>query len=88
VVKDVIDNEPLEYQSVDTENLWMVIPRRVAFKYIRPEQYKQKMKNLIAAGKVVNPLIYRPDMGLVHGLRTFKTIMSYYGYYKKYPGKQ
>jgi D-aspartate ligase len=88
VVKDVIDNVPLEYQSVETENLWMVIPRRVAFKYIRPQEYKQKMKELIAAGKVVNPLIYKSDRGLVHSLRTFKSIMSHYVKYKKYLGKQ
>jgi D-aspartate ligase len=88
VVKDVIDNEPLEYRSVDAENLWMVIPRRVAFKYIRPQQYKQKMKSLIADGKVVNPLIYKPDMGFGRSLRTFKSIMSHYVKYKKYLGKQ
>lgn len=88
VVKDVIDNEPLEYQLVDTENLWLVIPRRVAFKYIRPQQYKQKMKSLIAEGKVVNPLIYQPDMGLGRSIRTFKSIMSHYVKYKKYLGKQ
>jgi D-aspartate ligase len=88
VVKDVIDNEPLEYQSVDTENLWMVIPRRVAFKYIRPQQYKQKMKELISTGKVINPLIYQPDMGIGRSLRIFKSIMSHYVKYKKYLGKQ
>ncbi len=88
VVKDVIDNEPMDYQSVDSENLWMVIPRRVAFNYVGPPQYKQKMKELIAAGKVVNPLIYKPDKGLFHSLRTFKSIMSHYAKYKKYLGKQ
>jgi len=88
VVKDVIDNEPLEYQLVDTENLWLVIPRRVAFNYIQPKEYKQKMKELIAAGKVVNPLIYRPDMGFGRSFRTFKSIMSHYVKYKKYLGKQ
>jgi D-aspartate ligase len=88
VVKDVIDNQPLEYQLVDTENLWLVIPRRVAFKYINPQQYKQKMKELIDAGKVVNPLIYQQDMGFERSLRTFKSIMSHYAKYKKYLGKQ
>ena len=88
VVKDVIDNEPLEYQVVDQENLWLVIPKGVAFQYIRPQQYKQKMKELIAAGKVVNPLIYKEDMGFMHTLRTFKSIMSHYAKYKKYLGKQ
>jgi hypothetical protein len=46
------------------------------------------MKNLIAAGKVVNPLIYQADMGIMHSLRTFKSITSHYAYYKKYLGKQ
>jgi D-aspartate ligase len=88
VVKDVIDNEPLEYQVVDNENLWLVIPKGVAFRYIKPQQYKDKMKALIDAGKVVNPLIYKADMGFMHRLRTFKSIMSHYKKYKKYLGKQ
>jgi len=88
LVKDLIDNEPLEFQSVDEENLWMVIPKGVAFKYIRQDQYQEKMKKLISTGKVVNPLLYQPDMGLGRSLRTFKSIMSHYAKYKKYLGKQ
>jgi hypothetical protein len=33
-------------------------------------------------------LIYKSDRGLVHSLRTFKSIMSHYVKYKKYLGKQ
>lgn len=88
LVKDRIDNEPLDYQSVETENLWLVVPKGVAFKYIRPIQYKTKMKELISAGKVVNPLLYQPDMGFGRSIRTFKSIMSHYVKYKKYLGKQ
>jgi D-aspartate ligase len=88
LVKDLIDGEPLTYQSVETENLWLVIPRRVAFRYIKPKQYKAKMKELIAVGKVVNPLLYRPDMGLGRSFRTFKSIMSHYAKFKKYLGNQ
>ena len=88
VVKDVIDHEPLPFRLVDKENLWLVIPRRVAFQYIRPEVYKNKMRQLIADGKVVNPLLYKPDMGFGRSIRTFKSIMSHYLKYKKYLGKQ
>jgi D-aspartate ligase len=88
VVKDLIDHETLTYQVVEDESLWLVIPRGVAFKYIQPEVYKQKMRRLISQGKVVNPLLYKPDMGFWRSIRTFKSIMSHYLKYKKYLGKQ
>lgn len=87
LVRDRIDGQPLQFQAVEQENLWLVIPRRVAFAYVGNSAYRTRMRQLIRTGRVVNPLIYRPDMGFVRSLRTFKSIMSHYAKYRKYLGK-
>ena len=86
-VRDLIDGESLSFTAVTRENLWMVIPRRVAFTYVANSRYVERMKTLIRKGRVVNPLVYKPDMGLGRSLRTFKSLMSHYAKYKKYLGK-
>jgi len=84
LVEDRIYNRPINFRSVETESLWMVIPKGVAFRYIKPVEYRKKMKELISAGKMVNPLYYKPDNGLKRRLRLFKSQMGHYLKYKKY----
>lgn len=84
VVEDRIYGNPIDFRSVDTESLWMVVPAGVAFKYIKPAEYRTKMRALIDAGKVVNPLYYAPDNGLMRRLRLFRSQMAHYLKYKKY----
>lgn len=87
LVDDYILDKPLTYQSVNNENLWMVVPPKVAFDYVKPEKYKLLMKKLIAQGKVVNPLLYKADNGFIRKLRIYKNIHRHYANYKKYVGK-
>lgn len=84
VVEDWIYKHPIDFKSVDCEFLWMVIPKRVAFKYIKPPEYKEQMKRLIREGKVINPLFYRPDNGWRRKLRLIKSQLSHYVKFKKY----
>ena len=84
VVEDRIYENPIDFCSVDAESLWMVVPKGVAFKYIKPAEYRQKMKELIAAGKMVNPLYYAPDNGFLRKLRLFRSQMGHYLKYRKY----
>ena len=88
VVKDYIYGEELEYHTVETESLWMVVPKGVAFKYIKPAQYQATMKKLIRQGKCSNPLINKKDSNLIH---KFYFLKNYYGQhikYKKYLSNQ
>jgi len=62
----------------------MVVPRGVAFKYIKPPEYKDKMKKLIGEGNVVNPLYYKGDRNFVRRLTLLKTQLSHYLKYRKY----
>ena len=84
VVEDRIYNHPIDFRSVEEESLWMVVPKGVAFKYIRPAEYQKRMKALIEAGKAVNPLYYEKDNGFMRRLRLFKSQMGHYFKYRKY----
>ncbi len=84
VVEDRIYNHPIDFRSVDKDSLWMVVPKGVAFRYIKPAEYRKKMKELIAAGKMVNPLYYAPDNAFGRRLNLFKSQMGHYLKYRKY----
>lgn len=88
VVKDYVLNEDLgETVYADNENLWLVVPEKVAFDYIKPTEYKTRMKSLIRNGKVINPLLYKGDNSVKRLLRLAKQHVSHFGKYKKYLGK-
>ena len=87
VVDEYINNkDSSETIMVSNEKLWMMVPKKVAFKYIKPEKYKTAMKKLILEGNYVNPLFYSEDKVLKRNLSIFKSQMSHFVKYKKYLG--
>ena len=84
LVEDHILNNPLELNIVDNEHMFTVVPKKVAFTHIKPEEYREKMKKLYAAGKVSNPLIYDKDRGFIRRLRVFKNMHRHHAAFKKY----
>jgi len=88
LVEDYIYQNPLEMKVITEKSLWMVVPKGVAFRYIKPEEYHREMKALIRAGKVVNPLFYKKDSGFLRKLRLLKSQLGHYYKYKKYLGSQ
>nr|WP_315021642.1 ATP-grasp domain-containing protein [uncultured Aminipila sp.] len=87
LVEDYIEDKPLKENFVRNKNLWLVIPKKVAFTYIKPEEYKKEMRELFAAGKWVNPLFYAPDNNLGRKFKLIKSQMGHYVKFKKYLGK-
>lgn len=87
LVEDYIENKTLKENFVRNKNLWLVVPKKVAFTYIKPEEYKREMRELFAAGKWVNPLFYAPDNNLGRRFKLFKSQMGHYVKFKKYLGK-
>ncbi len=87
LVEDYIEDKPLEEKFVKNKNLWLVVPKRVAFTYIKPAEYKKEMRELFAAGKWVNPLFYAPDNGLGRKLKLIKSQLGHYVKFRKYLGK-
>lgn len=86
-VDDYIYDKEMEFQPADKENLWLVVPKKVAFEYIKPEEYRQRMKKLFDEGKYVNPLINPADNGLMRRLRIWKNIHRHYKNFATYMPK-
>ncbi len=85
-VEGFINEKEMEFKSCDNENLWMVVPKGVAFKYVKNDELKKKMKKLIKEGKYVNPLYFKKDNGIIRNLRLVKSQMGHYLKFKKYLG--
>jgi len=81
-VEDYVYNRPLKEDIAKNEHLWMVVPKKVAFKYA-PE-YKAKMKKLIKEKKYVNPLFFKPDSNTGRMLRLYKSQFSHFAKFAKY----
>lgn len=88
LVKDYILNEPLKLNVVTKEHLWMVVPKGVAFEYVKSEEYKKAMKKLIKSGQYVNPLFNDADNGFIRRLRLYKSMIGHHVKFRKYLGKQ
>lgn len=83
-VEDYIYNTELEYDDRFRENLWLTVPERVAFKYVKQPENISEMKRLISEGKVVNPVFKRGDMKFMRFLRMMKNHIKQYSNFKKY----
>lgn len=85
LVDDYIYEKDLGFVTCANPSLWMVVPKGVAFKYVKSEESKQQMKELIAQNKMANPLFMRGDLSFkrfshlaVNHLRQFKNFKTYY----------
>ncbi len=84
---DKFDPEDDSCWFVDTDSLWMNVPQGVAFTYVKGEEYKARMKKLIAEGKVANPLINPKETSLRRKYFITRNQLGHYYKYKKYLGK-
>lgn len=84
LVEDYVYGNELEFEAPDKEYLWMVVPKGVAFKYVKDEDTKKLMKKLIADGRYVNPIFKEGDNGLHRTLRMLKTVFGHYKKFKTY----
>ena len=84
LVEDYIEQKDIPFKTAQDEYLWMVVPKAVAFKYVKDPEMKQRMKKLIKEKKMVNPLFMRGDLGLKRYLRLVKGHLRHYSNYKKY----
>jgi len=88
LVEDYIEQKEIELKIITEKSLWLVVPKGVAFRYIKPEEYRKEMRALIQSGNYVNPLFYKKDTGLCRMLRLCKSQLGEYYKYWKYLGKQ
>lgn len=84
VVEEYVYNKEFEFEMAKEEHLWMVVPKRVAFKYVKDEALKAKMKKLISEKKVVNPIFFSKDFVWKRFYKMARTHLSHYVKFKKY----
>ncbi len=85
LVRDLIDEEEIEPHYVEEENLWLVIPYKVAHKYVRDPKCLAEMERLMSEHKVDNPLFYGPDKTPAKNKYLVKNQLGqYYKYWKYY----
>ncbi|MDX9887889.1 MAG: ATP-grasp domain-containing protein [Anaerovoracaceae bacterium] len=81
VVEDLIMNKSLKLNIVSNQHLWMVVPPKLALKYIKPQEYRDAIKRLIKSKNMSNPLKNKKDRSLK---QCFYFLKNYYGHYIKY----
>ena len=57
LVEDYIEHKDIPFKTAQDEYLWMVVPKAVAFKYVKDPEMKRRMKKLIKERKMVNPCL-------------------------------
>ncbi len=87
LVEDYIYGNSMDLKLITEKSLWLVVPKGVAYRYIRRE-YHGEMRSLFRSGNFVNPLFYKKDNGLMRMLRLYKSQLGEYYKYWKYLGRQ
>ncbi len=84
IVEEYIYGKELDFEMAKKEHLWMVVPRAVAFRYIKEKENKEKLKRLLKEKKMVNPVFLRGDLRPKRFLAMAKTHLSHFVKFKKY----
>ncbi|MDR3315822.1 MAG: ATP-grasp domain-containing protein [Coriobacteriales bacterium] len=87
LVDDLVYRRDLAFCSMDEQALWMVVPEKVAFDYINPVPCRAKMRELIAAGRCTNPLLYKGDRSVKHRLRVEKSLHTQHDKFARFYGE-
>lgn len=84
VVEEYVYGKELELEIAKDEHLWMVVPKAVAFKYVKDEASKETMRKLIREKKMVNPVFLRGDLPPKRFYAMLRTHLSHFVKFKKY----
>ena len=84
VVEEYVYGKELPLELAKEEHLWMTVPKAVAFKYIKEEANREKMRRLLKEKKMVNPVFKRGDFKPRRYLAMVKNHLRQFGNFKKY----
>ena len=84
LVEEYIYGKQLDFELAKEQHLWMVVPKAVAFKYVKDENSKAAMRRLIKEKKMVNPVFLRGDLPMKRFYRMIRTHFSHFMKFKKY----
>lgn len=81
VADDYIYGKKHELVLAKNEYLWLVVPKKVAFTYVKSEGSKNKMRKLIREGKWVNPVFFKGDLS---PQRLYRIARTHFGHFEKF----
>lgn len=84
IVEDYVYHKALPFEEAKEEHLWWVVPRRVAYKYVKDPQSVKQMKKLVKNKKAVNPVFKKGDLQFKRWARLVKTHLSHFVKFNKY----
>lgn len=84
LVEEFVEKKESKLVLANKPHLWMVIPKRVAEKYIRNDEAVAEMKRVRKEYGYVNPIFYKGDLGFKRLKFAVRNYLSHYMKYKKY----
>lgn len=84
LVEEYVEKKESKLTLADTESLWMVVPKRVACKYVGNESAVKEMLETRKKKGYVNPLFYKGDLGFKRLKFVMRNYLSHYIKYRKY----
>lgn len=84
IVEEYIYGRELEFETAKEEHLWLVVPRPVAFHYVRDKENREKMKELFKEKRKVNPIFFRGDLKPKRFFAMAKNYLSHFIKFSKY----
>lgn len=84
IVEEYVYGKELELELAKEEHLWLVVPKAVAFKYVKEEENLAKLRRLFAEKKYVNPIFMKGDLKPKRFYAMAKNYISHYVKFKKY----
>jgi len=84
IVEDYIYNKSSDFEMSKDSHLWLVIPKKVAFKYVKNPENIKSLKENIKNKRVVNPVFMKGDFNIERWLRMVKNHFSHFKKYKTY----
>lgn len=84
LVDDYIYNVEKDLEVAKEPYLWWVVPKQVAFTYIKLQKNLNLMKRLIKEKKVVNPIFFRSDFSVKRFAQMSKNYLSHFMKFRKY----
>ncbi len=84
IVDEYIYGKEIKDTIANNENLYLIIPKMLLFKYLKDKDARKKAKQLIKAGKVCYPLIYKGDNKLKRLFYVRANLIRQIQKYRKY----
>jgi len=80
LIDDLIYNKTMDYHFLNKKVLLSFVPKKIAMKYIKNEEYKKELKKLWNTR--VNPVDYSKDHNIMRKIYLIKKKFRYYKEYK------